>query len=205
MANTKKESKKPAFKNAGKVSVAPDTETIKTKKASKKAAKLPKTTKNMAAPLPTMPNIGNTEGTGSKGKAASAPKQAKMAKEKPAGKSKKKVFKAEPHRAPPTAEKRNFMLLNADHEDIGKFTGKSPRQAALKIANTGVINITIRETGQRRSRNIKGEKVVEYKVHHYTGSRALKHKGENDPEWMPEMVNVPHVEKVGSEWIPIDT
>lgn len=191
MAKPKKIEKKPALKNAGKVSVAPETETIKTKVASKKATGKAPVVKSTAA-------------------IAKAPVPAKTTAKKPAAKAKgekgeKKAFKAEPHQAHPPSTKRNFMLLNLQHEDIGKFTGKSPRQAALKVANSGVIDIALRETGQRRVRSTRDGKVTEYKIHYFTGSRIKRAKTEKDPDWMPEMVNIPHVEKLGSEWIPIDT
>jgi hypothetical protein len=178
--------KKAALKNASKVTVAPETVTKKTKVAPKKAAPVVKPT--AAKAKATIPSQGKKPVAKAKGE-----------------KGEKKAFKAEPHQAHPPSAKRNFMLLNLQHEDIGKFTGKSPRQAALKVANSGVIDIALRETGQRRVRNTRDGKVTEYKIHYFTGSRIKRAKTEKDPDWMPEWVNIPHVEKIGSEWIPIDT
>jgi hypothetical protein len=192
MAKPKKIEKKPALKNAGKVSMVPETEPIKTKVASKKTA--PKKTAPVVKPT--------VEKVVAPSKAIAGKKPVVKAKGE---KGEKKAFKAEPHQALPALKKRNFMLLNAAHEDIGKFTGKSPRQAALKVANSGVVDITLRETGQRRVRSTIDGKVAEYKVHYYTGSRILRPKTEKDPDWMPAMVNIPHVEKIGSEWIPVAT
>lgn len=189
MAKPKKNDKKPALKNAGKVSIAPDTEKIVTKPAPKS-----KTTKKATVKPAPVAKPSSVK--------AAKPVEKKVAKKEG---GKKKHFKTEPHMAHPPSEKRNFMLLDANHEDIGKFTGKSPRQAALKIANTGVVDITIRETGQRRTRNTPDGKVAEYKIHYYTGSRIQRPKTDKDPDWMPDMVNIPHVEKLGSEWIPVDT
>ena len=42
-------------------------------------------------------------------------------------------------------EKRNFALRNAQWDEIGVFTGKQPRQAALKAANRGYTEIKLRE------------------------------------------------------------
>ena len=193
MAKPKTLDKKAALKNASKVTVAPETATKKTKTAPKKAAPVVKSTAGKAKEfVPTVEKV-------------TLPSKGKKPAVKAKGGKGKKAFIAEPHRAPPTAQKRNFMLLNVDHEDIGKFTGKSPRQAALKVANSGVVDITLRETGQRRVRSTHEGKVTEYKIHHYTGSRVLRAKTEKDPDWMPAMINIPHVEKIGSEWIPIDT
>jgi hypothetical protein len=47
--------------------------------------------------------------------------------------------------------KRNFALRDADGNEIGVFTGKQPRQAALKAANRGYTDIRLRERGTRRS------------------------------------------------------
>ena len=191
MAKPKKTPKKPAIANAGKVSVVP--ETVKIKKAPAKAATKPVVTKK---PVATKAPIV---------KAAPATEGKKSVKGKD---EKKKAFKTEPHRArPPLAppEKRNYMLLNASHEDIGKFTGRSPRQAALKIANTGVIDIAIRETGKRRSRQTADGLVTEYKIHYFTGARIQRAKLDKDPDWMPAMINIPKVEKLGSEWVPVGT
>lgn len=205
--------KKPAIKTTGKISVESETVQLKAKTASKKtvAKAAPKAVAKAATKVP----LGKSKVAGTKGpkgetgtprpagKPLAASKSVVEAIDQKPDKKEKETFKAEPRRARPATVKRNFMLLNADLEDIGKYTGKSPRQAALKIANTGVVDITIRETGKRRVRQLAAGKIVEYKVHRYTGSRVLKHKGENDPEWMPEMVNVPHTKKVCSEWIQI--
>jgi len=182
--------KTPALKNAGKVSMAPETET----KVTKAAKKAPKKTTPVVKPTVEKVVIPSKTSTGKK----------PVVKAK-GEKGEKKAFKAEPHRAHPPSTKRNFMLLNLQHEDIGKFTGKSPRQAALKVANSGVVDIALRETGQRRVRSTREGKVTEYKIHYFTGSRIKRAKTEKDPDWMPAMVNIPQVEKLGAEWIPIDT
>jgi hypothetical protein len=97
--------------------------------------------------------------------------------------------------------KRNFCLLDNDNNDIARYVGKAPRQAALKIANTGVTDIRLRETGVYRSQNTPGGKIKEIKVHKFVGSRIQRAKIDSDPEWLPAMVNIPKVEKVGIEWV----
>jgi hypothetical protein len=42
-------------------------------------------------------------------------------------------------------ETRNFALRDKDGNEIGVFTGKQPRQAALKAANRGYKDIRLRE------------------------------------------------------------
>jgi hypothetical protein len=98
-------------------------------------------------------------------------------------------------------KKRNFVLLNTDMEDIGRYTGKSPRQAALKVANSGVTDIRLRESGVRRRRKTREGVIVEVKIHKFTGKRVQRKKIETDPEWMPDKVNVPKVTKKGVEWV----
>jgi hypothetical protein len=46
-------------------------------------------------------------------------------------------------------EMRNFALRDKDGTEIGVFTGKQPRQAALKAANRGHIDIRLRERGTK--------------------------------------------------------
>jgi hypothetical protein len=48
-------------------------------------------------------------------------------------------------------EMRNFALRDKDGNEIGVFTGKSPRQAALKAANRGYTDIKLRERGTQKS------------------------------------------------------
>ena len=142
---------KPVIKNAGKVSIAPET------KVSKKNAVKPIAAKKI--------------------------------------KPKTKVA---------AVEKRNFMLLDAAGNDIGRFTGNNPRQAALKIANSGVETIRIRETGVYKRRNTRDfGKIKEIKIHSFTGKRIQRKKTKKDPKWLPDMINIPKVKKVGIEWVKI--
>jgi hypothetical protein len=67
----------------------------------------------------------------------------------------------------------------------GAFTGKAPRQAALKVANRGHPLILLREAGTK-------------KIHVFTGCKTVKSKPLNAPAWMPDTVNVPSVKKVGT-------
>jgi len=54
--------------------------------------------------------------------------------------------------------KRNFALRDAEGNEIGVFTGKQPRQAALKAANRGYTDIRLRERGTKKVHVFEGER-----------------------------------------------
>ena len=83
-------------------------------------------------------------------------------------------------------EIRNFALRDAQGNEIGVFTGKSPRQAALKAANRGYTDIRLRERGTK-------------KVHLFEGERVQVDKPTGAPAWMPDKIWKPKVKKVGIE------
>lgn len=81
---------------------------------------------------------------------------------------------------------RNFALRDAKGNEIGVFSGKSPRQAALKAANRGHTDIKLRERGTK-------------KVHIFTGERKQVEKPASAPAWMPDKIWKPKVKKIGTE------
>jgi hypothetical protein len=83
-------------------------------------------------------------------------------------------------------EMRNFALRDKDGNEIGVFTGKQPRQAALKAANRGHTDIRLRERGTKN-------------VHVFTGERMQVKKPKGAPAWMPDKIWKPKVKKVGIE------
>jgi hypothetical protein len=83
-------------------------------------------------------------------------------------------------------EKRNFALRDKDGNEVGVFSGKQPRQAALKAANRGFTDIRLRERGTK-------------KVHLFQGERKQVPKPTNAPAWMPINIWKPFVKKVGVE------
>ena len=83
-------------------------------------------------------------------------------------------------------EMRNFALRDKDGNEIGVFTGKAPRQAALKAANRGHTDIRLRERGTK-------------KVHVFTGERVQVDKPKGAPAWMPDKIWKPKVKKMGME------
>jgi hypothetical protein len=85
-------------------------------------------------------------------------------------------------------EMRNFALRDKDGNENGVFTGKQPRQAALKAANRGITDIRLRERGTK-------------KVHVFTGERKQVKKPKGAPAWMPDKIWKPIVKKVGMEYL----
>ena len=83
-------------------------------------------------------------------------------------------------------ETRNFALRDNRGNEIGVFTGKQPRQAALKAANRGITDIRLRERGTK-------------KVHIFEGMRVQVAKPKEAPAWMPDKIWKPKVKKVGVE------
>ena len=84
------------------------------------------------------------------------------------------------------AETRNFALRDKKGNEIGVFTGKQPRQAALKAANRGHKDIRLRERGTK-------------KVHIFAGERVKVKKPKGAPAWMPNEIWKPKVKKIGVE------
>jgi hypothetical protein len=83
-------------------------------------------------------------------------------------------------------EMRNFALRDENGNEIGVFTGKAPRQAALKAANRGHTDIKLRERGTK-------------KLHVFTGDRVQVDKPKGAPAWMSDKIWKPMVKKVGVE------
>ena len=85
-------------------------------------------------------------------------------------------------------EMRNFALRDENGNEIEVFTGKAPRQAALKAANRGHTDIRLRERGTK-------------KVHIFAGERIQVAKPKGAPAWMPDKIWKPKVKKMGVEKI----
>ena len=91
-------------------------------------------------------------------------------------------------------ELRNFVLRNEDGTEHGVFTGKQPRQAALKAANKGNGTKNNPEIIRLRERGTK-------KVHIYKGWKQVVKAPEDKPDWMQEKINKPFVKKERIETI----
>ena len=89
-------------------------------------------------------------------------------------------------------ETRNFVLRDKNGNEHGVFTGKQPRQAALKVANRGKRTKAKPETIKLRERGTK-------KIHVFKGWRENVDAPKNKPDWMPDKISKPFVKKVGIE------
>ncbi|HLD81283.1 MAG TPA: non-histone chromosomal MC1 family protein [archaeon] len=103
------------------------------------------------------------------------------------------------------AEVKTYELVGGKNNGA-VFTGRSPRQAALKAASRGEASITLRERGAYRSETVrdkKGKKKSQRlaRTHKFKGGRKKVRKPEGAPEWLPEQVWQPWVKKSGVEWV----
>lgn len=96
---------------------------------------------------------------------------------------------------PSTKEKpiRHFVIVKPDGTESGSYTGRTPRQAALKaikeVAATDgkPSTLGIRERGTN-------------KVHVFIGHISMENAPENAPAWLKKgLIKVAHVAKVGIE------
>jgi len=96
------------------------------------------------------------------------------------------------------SETRNFVLRDEKGNESGVFTGKQPRQAALKVANRGKgtkkkpENIMLRERGTK-------------KIHVFVGWKEMVDAPKNKPDWMPDKINKPFVKKQKPGIIKLET
>jgi hypothetical protein len=91
-------------------------------------------------------------------------------------------------------ETRNFVLRDKNGNEHGVFTGKQPRQAALKAANRGKGTKKKPELIILRERGTK-------KLHYYDGWREEVSAPKNKPSWMPDEIKKPNVKKIKIELV----
>jgi len=84
--------------------------------------------------------------------------------------------------------KKYYIMKSGKKSAI--FTGRQPRQAALKAATRGFTTIELRERGRRN-------KDGTYTIHMFKGSMKKIKLGDDRPDWLPEMVRKPVVKKAG--------
>jgi hypothetical protein len=89
------------------------------------------------------------------------------------------------------ASKKKYYLLKKGNK-VSVFTGRSPRQAALKAAARGIADIKLRERGRRN-------KDRTYTIHVFRGSVKVVDAPEKRPEWLPARIKKAFVKKVGIE------
>lgn len=87
-----------------------------------------------------------------------------------------------------TGRVRYFVLQTGGRDTNHVFTGRQPRQAALKAATRGFTDITLRERGKK-------------KVHIFTGSRKKSSAPRNAPSWMPRDIWKSNVRKKGIRYL----
>ena len=98
----------------------------------------------------------------------------------------------------PQDEDRNFALRTQGGEEPSVFSGKTPRQAALKAARRldPAESEEAAETEEIRLRE-KGE----HKLHIYDGWAWQEEAPDDKPNWMPEEITKGNVSKKGVEHI----
>jgi len=91
------------------------------------------------------------------------------------------------------SSKKYYILKSGKKSSI--FTGRQPRQAALKAATRGFTEIRLRERGRRN-------KDKTYTVHVFQGSRKkVSLPASSKVDWLPAQVWKPIVKKVRVERI----
>ncbi|SRR3989344_4187150 len=91
------------------------------------------------------------------------------------------------------AAKKYYIMKSG--KEVSIFTGRQPRQAALKAATRGHTEISLRERGRR---NRDGT----YSVHVFKGARAkVTVPASSGVTWLPKSVWKPSVKKMRVERI----
>ncbi len=95
-------------------------------------------------------------------------------------------------------ENRNFALRTADGEEPSVFSGKTPRQAALKAARR-LEPAGSEKTAERQE--IRLREKGEHKLHIYDGWAWEEQAPDDKPDWMPDEITKGNVEKKRVEHI----
>ena len=95
-----------------------------------------------------------------------------------------------------STDDRNFVLRDENGEETSVFTGKTPRQAALKAARR--LDPADSESQASRTQFRLREKGTE-KLHLYEGWAWREQAPEDKPDWMPETITEANVSKEGIE------
>ncbi|WP_254536774.1 non-histone chromosomal MC1 family protein [Halomarina litorea] len=92
--------------------------------------------------------------------------------------------------------KRNFALREASGTESSVFSGRTPRQAALKAARR--LDPADSEDAAQRTELRLREKGTK-KVHHYEGWAWVEEAPDDKPDWMPGRITKANVSKQGIE------
>jgi hypothetical protein len=101
----------------------------------------------------------------------------------------RKIFMAQD-----TDEKRNFALRESSGAETGTFSGRMPRQAALKAARR--LDPARSEQAADREEIVLREKGTK-KLHIYEGWAWEGDAPDDTPDWMPERITEANVSKQG--------
>ncbi len=95
-----------------------------------------------------------------------------------------------------TDDKRNFALREAGGQETSVFSGRTPRQAALKAARR-LEPASSEQQAERTDIELreKGTK----KVHIYEGWAWEEDAPDDKPDWMPDRITEANVSKQGIE------
>lgn len=93
-------------------------------------------------------------------------------------------------------DKRNFALREATGEESSVFSGRTPRQAALKAARR--LDPADSEAGAEHHELRLREKGTK-KVHIYDGWAWTEQAPDDKPNWMPGNITEANVSKKGIE------
>ncbi|MBW6451695.1 MAG: non-histone chromosomal MC1 family protein [DPANN group archaeon] len=83
---------------------------------------------------------------------------------------------------------KRYFAFREKGKEVAVFSGRQPRQAALKAANRGYTDIQLRERGTK-------------KIHYFKGGRKQVDAPANRPDWMAAKIWKPVVKKIKIEKI----
>ncbi|UPM41863.1 non-histone chromosomal MC1 family protein [Halocatena salina] len=95
-----------------------------------------------------------------------------------------------------TDDKRNFALRESGGQETSVFSGRTPRQAALKAARR--LEPASSEDEAQRTKIELREKGTK-KVHIYEGWAWEEDAPDDKPDWMPDRITEANVSKQGIE------
>jgi hypothetical protein len=92
--------------------------------------------------------------------------------------------------------KRNFALRDSTGNETSVFSGRTPRQAALKAARR-LDSSDGEENADREEIRLREKGTT--KVHHYEGWAWVEEAPDDKPDWMPDDITKANVSKQGIE------
>jgi hypothetical protein len=93
-------------------------------------------------------------------------------------------------------DKRNFALRDQTNDETSVFSGRTPRQAALKAARR--LEPADGESEASRE-DLRLREKGTHKVHIYEGWAWREDAPEDKPDWMPSTITEANVSKQGIE------